>query len=102
MAGLAWGLELVSSRDREIVEQLGDQDIIEKVQGIAVAVPGAGKTKAKALDEVDLSQMSLFDTIKDEDVIKELMELEITSLTPLDALNTLYQLQNKLKNRWKM
>ena len=40
-------------------------------------------------------------TIKDEDIIRELMELEITTLTPLDALNTLYQLQNKLKNRWK-
>ena len=102
VARLAGVPELVINRAREIVEQLVDQDIIEKVQGIAVAVPGAGKTKAKALDEVDLSQMSLFDTIKDEDVIKELMELEITSLTPLDALNTLYQLQNKLKNRWKM
>ena len=52
------------------------------------------------LDEVDLTQMSLFDTVKDEDVIKELMEIEISTLTPLDALNTLYQLQNKLKNRW--
>ena len=34
-------------------------------------------------------------------LIRELMDLEITTLTPLDALNTLYQLQNKLKNRWK-
>ena len=45
-------------------------------------------------------QMSLFDTTKDEDVIRELMEIEVTTLTPLDALNTLYKLQNKLKNRW--
>ena len=52
------------------------------------------------MDEVDLSQMSLFDTVKDEDVIQELMNIEISNLTPLDALNTLYQLQNKLKNRW--
>ena len=44
--------------------------------------------------------MSLFDTVKDEDVIKELMDINISTLTPLDALNTLYQLQNKLKNRW--
>ena len=28
------------------------------------------------------------------------MEIEVTTLTPLDALNTLYRLQNKLKNRW--
>ena len=36
----------------------------------------------------------------DEDVLKELREIEISTLTPLDALNILYQLQNKLKNRW--
>ena len=47
-----------------------------------------------------MTQISLFDTVKDEDVIKELIEIEISTLTPLDALNTLYQLQNKLKNRW--
>ena len=41
--------------------------------------------------------MSLFDTVTDEDVLKELMEIEVTTLTPLDALNTLYRLQNKFK-----
>lgn len=44
--------------------------------------------------------MSLFDTVTDEDILKELMEIEVTTLTPLDALNILYRLQNKLKNRW--
>ena len=37
----------------------------------------------------------------DEDVIKELMEVEVNTMSPLDALNTLYRLQNKLKNRWQ-
>ena len=58
------------------------------------------KQKTKRLDEVDLAQMSLFDTVKDDDVLKELKELDISNLTPIDAMNTLYQLQNKLKNRW--
>ena len=51
-------------------------------------------------DEVDLAQISLFDTVTDEDVLKELMEVEVNTLAPIDALNTLYRLQNKLKNRW--
>ena len=51
-------------------------------------------------DDVDLAQMSLFDTVKDDDVLKELKELDLGNLTPIEALNTLYQLQNKLKNRW--
>ena len=45
-------------------------------------------------------QMSLFDTVKDDDVLEELKCLDVSNLTPIDALNTLYQLQNKLKNRW--
>ena len=58
------------------------------------------KHKAVKYDEVDLSQMSLFDTVTDEDVLNELKELDVSTLTPLDALNTIYRLQNKLKNRW--
>ena len=61
------------------------------------------KTKPKTYDEVDLEQISLFDTVKDDDVVKELQELQeldISNMTPMDAMNTLYRLQNKLKNRW--
>ena len=61
-----------------------------------------GKTKKQPkLDEMELSQMSLFDTVKDEDVLQELMDVEVNTLAPIDALNVLYRLQNKLKNRWK-
>ena len=56
--------------------------------------------KVEHYDQVDLQQMSLFDTHTDEDVIKELKELDISNLTPLDALNTLYKLQSSLNNRW--
>ena len=48
------------------------------------------------------NQISLFDTVRDEDILKELDELDISNLTPLDALNTLYRLQNLRKNRWHM
>ena len=44
--------------------------------------------------------MSLFDTVKDDDVLNELKEIDVTNLTPIDALNTLYRLTDKLKNRW--
>ena len=48
-----------------------------------------------------MEQISLFDTVKDEDILKELDEIDISNLTPLDALNTLYRLQNMRKNRWQ-
>jgi DNA mismatch repair protein MutS len=47
-----------------------------------------------------MKQMSLFDTINDDDIIRELREVDISNLTPLDALNKLFELQSKVKNRW--
>ena len=55
----------------------------------------------KHYDDVDLGQMSLFETVSDTDVLRELEQIDISNLTPLDALNTLYRLQTELKNRWK-
>ena len=46
--------------------------------------------------------MTLSDTVRDEDIIQELKELDITNLTPMDAMNTLYRLQSKLNNRWSV
>ena len=101
VAKLAGVPDMVIDRAKEIVEQLSDNDITEKVQSIAIDNKNDGKSKKQPkYDEVDLAQMSLFDTVTDEDILKELMEIEVTTLTPLDALNTLYRLQNKLKNRW--
>ena len=100
VAKLAGVPDMVIDRAKEIVEQLSDNDITEKVQSISVAADTPVKKKKQHYDEVDLSQMSLFDTVTDEDVLEELKNIDISVMTPLDALNTLYRLQNKLKNRW--
>ena len=99
VAKLAGVPDMVIDRAKEIVIQLCDNDILEKVQSIAIDQKET-KHKAVKYDEVDLSQMSLFVTVTDEDVLNELKELDVSTLTPLDALNTIYRLQNKLKNRW--
>lgn len=101
VAKLAGVPDMVIDRAKEIVEQLTDNDITEKIQSITVDMKDDVKAaKQPKLDEVDLAQMSLFDTVTDEDVLKELMEIEVNTLAPIDALNALYRLQNKLKNRW--
>ena len=48
-------------------------------------------------DEVDLTQMSLFDTVKDDDILEELKTIENGNLTSIEALNKLAKLQNKKK-----
>ena len=51
-------------------------------------------------DDVELAQLTLFDTVREDDIIKEIGEMELGTMTPIDALNTLYRLQTRLKNRW--
>ena len=76
-----------------------DADISTRIRDISVQTSEPTK-KSIRYDEVDLAQMSLFDTVKDDDVLTELKEIDVSNLTPMDALNTIYRLQNKLKNRW--
>ena len=100
VARLAGVPDMVIDRAKEIVEQLSDNDITEKVQSISIVDGGAPARKQEHYDELDLEQISLFDTVTDADVLDELKNVEVSTMTPLDALNTLYRLQNKLKNRW--
>ena len=102
VAKLAGVPDLVISRAKEIVEELSDGDITGRVSEIAVKCPQKPqkKVKSRKYDEVDLAQFSLFDTVQDDDVLEELKNIDVGNLTPIDALNTIYRLQNKLKNRW--
>lgn len=101
VAKLAGVPDIVIERAKEIVEELSDEDITTRVSEIAVKEhESKKKSKVKKYDEVDIAQMSLFDTVKDGDVLEELKNIDVGNLTPIDALNTIYRLQNKLKNRW--
>lgn len=100
VAKLAGVPDIVIERAKELVEELVSADITAAVKDIASENK---KTKTKPqvhLDELDLEQISLFDTVKDDDVLEELKNIDVSNLTPIDALNTIYKLQNKLKNRW--
>ena len=100
VAKLAGVPDVVIERAKELVEELVSADITAAVKDIASENK---KTKTKPqvhLDELDLEQISLFDTVKDDDVLEELKNIDVSNLTPIDALNTIYKLQNKLKNRW--
>ena len=100
VAKLAGVPDLVIERAKEIVEELSDEDITTRVQEISSKAQVPKRKKVKRYDEVDMAQFSLFDTVKDDDVLTELKELDVSNMTPMDALNTIYRLQNKLKNRW--
>ena len=88
VAKLAGLPDSVIERAKEIAEQLLANDITDTVKSISV--DNGHKHKKEHLD----------DTVKDDDIIDELRSIDIGNMTPLDALNKLYQLQNKVKNRW--
>ena len=100
VARLAGVPEPVLARAKELVDELSDADISVRSREIA-GTERSAKKPVPRLDEVDLKQMSLFDTVKEDDIVKEIESMELSAMTPIDALNTLYRMQNSLKNRWK-
>ncbi len=101
VARLAGVPEIVLNRAREISEEISDNDLTEKIQSVSVNVKNEKEKTAKDDDFVNIGQMTLFDTVKDEDVLNELKELDLSNITPLDALNKLSRFQSMLNNRWK-
>ena len=101
VAKLAGVPDTVIERAKELVEELSSADITVRAKEIAQqsANVAAKKTVAKP-DEVDMLQMSIFDTVKNDDIIKEIEDVDISNMTPFEALTFLNQIQSKLKNRW--
>ncbi len=100
VARLAGIPEIVLNRAREIADQLQDNDITERIQSISVNFKN-DSVKPQKQDVDDYNQISLFETVKDEDVLNEIKALDLTNITPLDALNQLSKFQSMLNNRWK-
>ena len=100
VAKLAGVPDSVINRAKELVEELVSADITSTVKDIASEGKKSKTKQPVHYDEVDMEQISLFDTVKDDDVLEELKSIKIDELRPVDALNVLYRLQNKLKNRW--
>ena len=97
VAKLAGVPDSIIQRAKELVEELTESDITSAFKDLSA--PGKKKT-AVTFDQVDMEQMSLFDTVQDDDIIQEIRELDVSNMTPMEALNMLYRLQKKIKNRW--
>ncbi len=82
----------VLKRAKELSEQLHSADITETVKEIAQKSPETVKNES-------FEQMSLFDESTDHDIVEELAAVDLTSVTPIEALNLLFKLQNEIKNR---
>ena len=73
------------------MEQLLKNDITDTVKNIAVSVEEEPEYNGEA------EQLSLFGDTSDEKIKEDILSIDIGRLTPIEAINKLYELQNKVK-----
>ncbi len=98
VARLAGVPDAVIKRAKEICKDLSDNDLAESVTAKKIA---SGKKKVRS--NIDKNQISIFECMADEaaasnssnnNVLEKIKSLDLTNMTPLQALNTLYELKN--------
>jgi len=87
----------VLKRANEIVNELLGNDLALKAKAISA---NAKQSEEEYVQEtLPFEQMSLFSVSGNEDIITEIRELDLNKMTPIDALNKLYQYQKKIRER---
>lgn len=117
VAKLAGVPESVLKRAKEISVQLSEHDIlvhaddtetVYEMPGYSYGIEEQTRTKRKGrrkpenvAEEENMDQLSLFGTgnIKTDDIILELHDINLSNITPIDAINILYKMQEKLRER---
>ena len=113
VARLAGVPDSVIDRAKEIASWLEETDVTDKAKNLQVRTSAKKKEVVREAVPAE-KQMSLFDIVPEEDkkefeislfdiypadhpVLKELAGLDVSNMTPIQALNTLYELQKRLK-----
>jgi DNA mismatch repair protein MutS len=111
VASLAGVPTSVIKRANEISELLSMNDITEKVKSIDVKgtnIIGDNsldkgnneyKAKIKKANHLTEGQMTIFDYHGNDDIVNEIKELDLNIITPIEAMNILYSLQDKARDR---
>ena len=100
VAKLAGVPDSVLNRAKQLVVELSNADISAKAKDIAAGLQPGSNVLPGINDDAEAHQMTLFDTINGDEIIKEIEELNLGEMTPIEGLNYLFKLQNQLKNRW--
>ncbi len=75
----------VIARAKELLAQLEAADINRDIMDLCVK------------DQADEQQLTLFGSPKADDIVQTLRELDVNALTPMEAMNTLYDLHMRAK-----
>lgn len=102
VAKLAGVPKEVLKRANELVVQLSNQDISENARKIADTHAKKSKAEHEKISKDVEGQLSFFSVMQKEqtdnnEITDEIEKLDITQMTPMDAMNVLYKLQQKVK-----
>ena len=77
--------DVVIERAKELVTELSDADISQKAKDIAQYSQKLDKLNKeyRKVDELEVKQMSLFDTVSDNDIVADIKNLDIGHMTQL-------------------
>ncbi len=84
----------VLGRAREIADHLEQTEESQNVIPVDVAAINR---------PTEMTQLSIFDAMggsQTEDILFELRDIDLTGVTPIDAMNLIYKWQNQLKEKW--
>lgn len=100
VARLAGVPDEVLCRAREISDILEENNSSEDRKKIEVQAP---EIIAKDSSSSSMNQLSIFDAMggmQTDDILFELRDIDLSHVTPMDAMNLVYKWQNRLKERW--
>ncbi len=101
VAKLAGVPESVITRAKQLVSELSENDISLKAREIArLGMPAEAFKIPRKITKDEFVQMSIFDTVSNDDIINDIKNMELSKMTPIEALNELFAVQDKIKNRW--
>ena len=105
VAKLAGVPESVLNRAYEIAAQLegGDINTVISVGTNETSSDSTQTGKNRESDSTEMAQLSIFDAVTSfsyEDILFELRDIDLSHVTPMDAMNLVYKWQNKLKDKW--
>ena len=96
VASLAGVPESVIARAREIANSLSSYDVAEKVLLDDEGIQSALLKSMVPIEDKNMTQMSIYSMINNDEIIDTLKSLNVDSLTPVEALNILNDLKKKL------
>ena len=105
VAKLAGVPENVLKRAADIAKELSHNDLAQKARKIEPDIISNNSTNQnskrrnrKAVKESEEEQLSLFTYTRCDDIVMELRDIDLSRITPIDAMNKLYEIQKKLDN----